>query len=158
MMEIDLRRRLGWLISVRAVISALLLGGAVVAQITSPGSFPVDPFFFLIAVTFALTVLFAATLRIADRHRWLIDLQLAADALIVSAFIYLTGGVTSFFSMLYVLPIVAASTVHFRRGGLLVATFSALLYGGLVLWQYLAAAGLLFDPWLTHGRVILPSL
>ncbi len=158
MKEIDLRRRLGWLISVRAVISALLLGGAVVAQITSPGSFPVDPFFFLIAVTFALTVLFAATLRIADRHRWLIDLQLAADALIVSAFIYLTGGVTSFFSMLYVLPIVAASTVQFRRGGLLVATLSAVLYGGVVLWQYLAVAGLLFDPWLDPRRVALPPL
>ncbi len=158
MMEIDLRRRLGWLISVRAVISALLLGGAVVAQITSPGSFPVDPFFFLIAVTFALTVLFAATVRIADRHRWLFDLQLAADALIVSAFIYLTGGVTSFFSMLYVLPIVAASTVQFRRGGLLVATLSAVLYGGVVLWQYLAVAGLLFDPWLDPRRVALPPL
>ncbi len=158
MMEADLRRRLGWLISVRAVISALLLGGAVVAQITSPGSFPVDPFFFLIAVTFALTVLFAATLRVADRHRWLIDLQLAADALIVSAFIYLTGGVTSFFSMLYVLPIVAASTVQFRRGGLLVATLSAVLYGGVVLWQYLAVAGLLFDPWLDPRRVALPPL
>ena len=91
------------------------------------------------------------TLRFADRYRWLVDLQLAADALIVSAFIYLTGGVTSYFSMLYVLPIVAASTVQFRRGGLLVATLSALLYGGLVLWQYLAAAGLLFDPWLEPG-------
>ena len=77
----------------RAVISTLLLGGAVVAQITAPGSFPVDPFFFLIALTYALTIAFAVTLRFADRHRWLIDLQLAADALIVSAFIYLTGGV-----------------------------------------------------------------
>ena len=159
MIETDLRRRLAWLISVRAVISTLLLGGAVVAQITAPGSFPVDPFFFLIAVTYALTITFAVTLRFADRHRWLVDLQLAADALIVSAFIYLTGGVTSFFSMLYVLPIVAASTVQFRRGGLLVATLSALLYGGLVLMQYLsAAAGLLLDPWLEPGQVALPPV
>jgi two-component system, NtrC family, sensor histidine kinase PilS len=156
--ETDLRRRLAWLISVRAVISTLLLGGAVVAEITAPGSFPVDPFFFLIAVTYALTIAFAVTLRFADRHRWLVDLQLAADALIVSAFIYLTGGVTSFFSMLYVLPIVAASTVQFMRGGLLVATLSALLYSGLVLMQYLSAAGLLFDPWLDPGRVALPPL
>ncbi len=158
MIETDLRRRLAWLISVRAVISTLLLGGAVVAQITAPGSFPVDPFFFLIAVTYALTIAFAVTLRFADRFRWLVDLQLAADALIVSAFIYLTGGVTSFFSMLYVLPIVAASTVQFMRGGLLVATLSALLYGGLVLMQYLSTAGLLFDPWLEPVRVSLPPL
>ena len=34
-----------------------------------------------------------------------------------------------------------ASTVQFRRGGLLVATLSAVLYGGLVLAQYLAGVG-----------------
>jgi two-component system, NtrC family, sensor histidine kinase PilS len=151
-----LRVRLAWLIGVRAVVSTLLLGGAVVAQITAPGSFPVDPFFFLIAVTYALTIFFAATLRYAERFDWLVDLQLAADALIVSAFIYFTGGVTSYFSSLYVLPIIAASTVRFRRGGLIVATLSALLYGGLVLAQYLSAAGLLHDPWLTPDRLSLP--
>ena len=68
-----------------------------------------------------------------------IDVQLAGDALVVSAFIYFTGGITSYFSSLYVLPIVAGSTVQFRRGGLLVATLSAVLYVGLVLAQYLAA-------------------
>ena len=56
MVDTDLRRQLAWLIAVRAVISTLLLGGAVVAQITAPGSFPVDPFFFLIALTYALTI------------------------------------------------------------------------------------------------------
>ena len=38
----------------------------------------------------------------------------------VSALVYLTGGVTSYFSTLYTLPIIAASTVRSRRGGLLV--------------------------------------
>ena len=92
MLDPELRRRLAWLIGIRAVVSTVLLGGAIVAQITAPGSFPVDPFFFLIALTYALTIVYAATLRFADRHRWLIDLQLAGDALIVSAFIYFTGG------------------------------------------------------------------
>jgi len=144
----DLRRRLGWLIAIRAVISTVLLGSATFLQINSPGSFPIDPFFFLIGLTYGLTVFYAATLRLADRHRWLVDVQLAGDALIVSAFIYFTGGISSYFSSLYVLPIVAASIVQFRRGGLLVATLSALLYGGVVLAQYLTAAGYLHDPWL----------
>src|SRR5688572_22872221 len=103
MMTSALRRRVGWLIAIRAIISTVLLGGAVVAEITSPGSFPVDPFFVLIAITYGLTVVFAATLRFVDRCRWLIDLQLTCDAVIVSAFIYFTGGVASFFSSLYVL-------------------------------------------------------
>lgn len=143
MLDPDLRRRLAWLIGIRAVVGTVLLGGAIVVQITAPGSFPVDPFFFLIALTYALTVVYALTMRFADRHRWLIDLQLAGDALTVSVVIYFTGGITSFFSSLYVLPIAAASTVQLRRGGLLVATLSALMYGGLVLAQYMAASGLL---------------
>jgi two-component system, NtrC family, sensor histidine kinase PilS len=144
----DLRRKLRWLIAIRAVISTVLLGSATFAQITAPGSFPVDPFFFLIGLTYALTAFYAATLRLAEGRRWIIDVQLACDALIVSAFIYFTGGVTSYFSSVYVLPIVAASVVQFRRGGLLVATLSAVLYGGVVLTQYLTAAGYMHDPWL----------
>ena len=55
-------------------------------------------------------------------------MQLAVDALIVSAFIYFTGGITSYFTSLYVLPIIAASTIQFRRGGLLVAALSAVSF------------------------------
>jgi len=144
----DLRRKLRWLIGIRAVISTVLLGSAIFFQITSPGSFPVNPFFFLIGLTYAMTALYAWTLRQAERYRWLVDLQLAGDVLVVSAFIYFTGGIMSYFSSLYVLAIVAASTVQFRRGGLLVAGLSALLYGGVVLAQYMTAEGLLHDPWL----------
>jgi two-component system sensor histidine kinase PilS (NtrC family) len=153
----SVRRRVGWLIAIRAVASTVLLGGAVVAEITSPGSFPVDPFFLLIAITYALTIAFAATLRFVDTHRWLIDLQLATDAVVVSAFIYFTGGVASIFSSLYVLPIIAGSTVQFRRGGLLVAALSAVMYVGLVFVQYMAAWGLLHDPWLAADRIVLPA-
>src|SRR5437867_9549315 len=136
MADTDLRRKLAWLIGVRAVISTILLGSATFVQLTSPGSFPVNPFFFLIGLTYGLTLAYAATLRYVGRFRWLVDLQLAGDALIVSAFIYFTGGIVSYFSFLYVLPIVAGSTVHFMRGGLLVSTLSTVLYGGLVLQQY----------------------
>ena len=87
-------------------------------------------------MTYALTIFFAATLRYAERIRWLVDVQLAADVLIVSAFIYVTGGVASYFSPLYVLPIVAASTVQFRRGGLLVALLSTVVFLGMVVGQY----------------------
>ena len=139
MPETDLRGKLAWLIAVRAVIGTILLGSATFVQLTSPGAFPINPFFFLIGLTYALTIGYAATLRYVDRFRWLVDLQLAGDALIVSAFIYFTGGIVSYFTFLYVLPIVAASTVHFRRGGLLVSTLSTVLYGGLVLQQYAGA-------------------
>ncbi|HEY6210936.1 MAG TPA: hypothetical protein VIW45_01565, partial [Vicinamibacterales bacterium] len=116
MQKTGLRRNVAWLILVRAVISTMLLGSATFAEIRQPGSFQIDPFFFLIGLTYALTIVYTVTLRFVERWRWLVDVQLAGDALIVSAFILATGGITSYFASLYVLPIVAGSTVQFRRG------------------------------------------
>lgn len=157
MSDTGLRRNVAWLIVIRAVISTILLGSAIVVQVTAPGSFAVDPFFFLIGLTYAVTIGYALALRLVERHRWIVDLQLGIDALLVSAFIYFTGGITSYFTSLYVLPVIAASTIQFRRGGLLVATLSTVLYGGLVLAQYLAASGLRADPWLAAYSQSLPA-
>jgi two-component system, NtrC family, sensor histidine kinase PilS len=157
MSDTELRRTLSRLIAIRAIISTILLGSTTFAQITAPGLLPVDPFFTLIGLTYALTIGYALTLPYVDRHRWLVDVQLAGDALIITAFIYLTGGIGSYFTSLYVLPIVAGSTLQFRRGGLLVATLSAVLYSGLVLAQYFAAAGLLTAPWLKESSATLPA-
>jgi two-component system, NtrC family, sensor histidine kinase PilS len=157
MLSTELRRKVAWLIAVRAVISTILLGSAIVAQITSPGALPIDPFFFLIGLTYALTIGYALTLRFVDTRRWLVDLQLAGDALIVTAFIYFTGGITSYFASLYVLPVVAGATVQFRRGGLLVATLSTVLYVGLVVAQYLAASEWLPYRWPIDYALALPS-
>jgi two-component system sensor histidine kinase PilS (NtrC family) len=131
----DLKSRLYTLITVRVIVSTLLLGSAILIQLNRPGAFPIDPFFFLIGLTYGLSVVYIATLRYAARYDWLADVQFAVDAILVSAFIHVTGGITSYFSSLYVLPIIAASTVRFRRGALQVATLSALLYLGLVTAQ-----------------------
>jgi hypothetical protein len=128
----DLRSRLSTLIAVRVIVSTLLLGSATLVQINRPGTLLVDPFFFLIGLTYGLSVVYLATLRFVERHPWLIDVQLGADAVIVSAFIYVTGGVTSYFSSLFLLPIIAASTVRFRRGAVQVALLTAVLYMALV--------------------------
>src|SRR5262245_48570327 len=111
MLDTDLRRRVALLIVIRAIISTALLGSATFMQVTAPGSFAVDPFFYLIGLIYALTITYALTLRKVDTHRWLIDLQLGGDAIIVSAFIYFTGGVASYFASLYVLQLVVLCTV-----------------------------------------------
>jgi two-component system, NtrC family, sensor histidine kinase PilS len=133
---VDLRSRLSRLIAVRVAVGTLLLGSAILIQLNRPGAFPIDPFFFLIGLTYALSIAYFSTLRLVNRHQWLADLQLGADALLVSGFIALTGGIVSYFSTLYFLPIIAASAIRFRRGALQVATLSAFLYLGIVMAQY----------------------
>ncbi|MGE3273515.1 MAG: nitrogen regulation protein NR(II) [Vicinamibacterales bacterium] len=136
-----LGQRLSTHIALRLVVATALFGSAVIVQLRTPGAFPATPLFVLIGVVYAVSLGFIGSLRFVDRFPWLTDLHFAIDALLVSACIYLTGGVTSLFSSLYVLPIVAASTIQFRRGALQVAALSAVLYAGLVLAQYLEATG-----------------
>src|SRR5215210_6855406 len=137
-----LRRKLLWLIAGRVAVATLLLGLAPLIRSTAPGLFAVDPFYALIGLTYALSVAYAATVRYVERHRWLIDVQLAADAIVVSGIVYLTGGISSYFSSLYTLPIIAASTVDSRRGGMMVGVLSCVLYTALVLAQYSGMEGL----------------
>jgi len=148
-----LRSRAAALIAIRLVVGSLLLGSATLIEISLPGAFRVDPFFFLIGLTYALSAAYLATLRFVDRHEWLVDVQLWADALLVSAFIFVTGGVTSDFSSLYVLPIIAASLIRFRRGAMQVAALSAGLYLAIVLGQYVDLGG----PWHVPAQHALPT-
>jgi two-component system sensor histidine kinase PilS (NtrC family) len=64
----------------------------------------------------------------------------------VSAAVFITGGVESLFVILYMLPIVAASTEQLRRGGLQVAGLSTILFLGVVVAQYLTVNGYLDLP------------
>ena len=153
----DLRSRLSTLIAVRVVVGTVLLGSALLVEINRPGAYPSDPFFVLIGLTYALSVLYLASLRFVERYPWIADAQLGADAILVSAFIHVTGGITSYFSSLYLLPIMAASTVRFRRGALQVAALSVVLYLALVSSQYLEPTAFFPASWQAVGPSELPT-
>jgi two-component system sensor histidine kinase PilS (NtrC family) len=152
----SLRARVSTLIAVRLVVSTVLLGFAILIQLSRPGAFPVDPFFFLIGLTYALSALYLAALRFVDARPWIIDAQLGIDAAVVSAFIHVTGGITSHFSSLYLLPIMAAATTRARRGAVQVAVLSAILYLALVSAQYVDV-GDWAGRW-QSGSIELPTL
>jgi two-component system sensor histidine kinase PilS (NtrC family) len=154
----ELRRKLGWLIAIRAAIGTALLGSGILFHVDAPGTLPGSPFFLLIGLTYALTVVYALALPLVDRHPWLVDVQLVGDALVISGFIAVTGGITSLFSLLYVLSIIAASTLQRRRAAITVASLNSLLYGTIVLIQYghIDVAPGAF--WLRPPQVALPSV
>ena len=140
MRQRTLRQRLAAHIAVRLVVATVLLGSALVVQLRDPGAWAINPFFFLIGLTYAVSLGFIGSLRFVDRWPWLTDVHFAIDAVIISVAIMLSGGVESLFAILYMLPIVAAASVQFRRGGLQLATLSSILFVGLVLLQYLYTA------------------
>jgi two-component system sensor histidine kinase PilS (NtrC family) len=146
MKDQTLRRRLAVHIAIRLLVATVLLGAAVVVQVRAPGALPVNPFFFLVGLTFAVSLGFIGSLKFVDRLPWLTDVHFAIDAIVVSAAVLITGGVESLFVILYMLPIVAASTVQFRRGGLQLAVLSTILFVGVVVAQYFSANGYIEMP------------
>lgn len=131
-----LARRLLIHIALRLVAASALLGIAVLVELRLPGLFDANPIFVLIASIYAISLLFIASLRYVERFPWLVDLHFAVDVLVVSAAVALTGGITSLLTSLYALPIVAASTLRFRRGALQVAALGSALYTAIVIAQY----------------------
>ncbi len=131
-----LRARLLWLISLRVVIVTTLLGAGILVKLRSDVTWPRDPFFFLLGLTYALTIAYIWTLRVAERRRWLVNAQFGLDTCLVSALVLITGGPTSVFTPLYALPILAASAVEGRRAGIGVAGLSSLLHTSIILAQY----------------------
>jgi len=134
-----IRRKLVWLIAARAAMISGVVGAAVLVDLSRSETLPVDPLLYLLGLTYILTIGYVSTLRYVEQHRWLVDVQLVTDALIVSALVMLTGGVTSYFSTLYALPIVGASVLQSRRGGVMVGVLGSLMYVALVVAQYTGA-------------------
>ena len=96
-------------------MATALLGAGVFAQVRTPGALSVNPFYFLVGLTFAVSLGFIASLQFVERLPWLTDVHFAIDSIVVSAAVLITGGVESLFVILYMLPIVAASTVPSAR-------------------------------------------
>ena len=130
------RSKLLWLVSIRAGAVTLLLGAGIFAAPAAVSQPAQRVFFLLIALTYALTLVWLLTLRRAEREPWILDLQFAADALIISGIVLVTGGAQSYFSSLYALPIIAASTVRFLRGAVTTVIISAGLYVAVVVAHY----------------------
>ena len=151
----SLRQPLATHTAIRLIVATVLLGLAVVTQERTRGP---NPFFVLIGIAFAVSIALMVLMRFVDRP-WMADLHFALDSLLVSAGVYLTGGVNSLFTTLYALPILSASTVQLRRGGLRMAALSAMLFVGLVAAQYVAAREVLVLPFVpVPGGLPAPSI
>jgi len=131
--------KIKWLMFFRAVVATILLGATAFIQIKESQLFQqLSPQFlyFLIGFIYVLTILYAFLLRRIKRLKVFAYGQLLGDVLFITILIYLTGGIESIFSWVYLLPIFGASTILYRRGGLFIASASAIFYGALLDLEY----------------------
>lgn len=133
-----LRRRLAWFLLFRLFVATLFLGGTIVYQLRS-GLIerPELPFLYgMVALAYLQAGISAYLLPKTNQLYIFTQTQTTWDLLLATFLIYLTGGVSSHFSFLYILIIFSASLFLRRRNILFVASAAAILYGSLLDLQY----------------------
>jgi two-component system sensor histidine kinase PilS (NtrC family) len=133
----DLRRKLIWMMTLRMVIIITLLGSAILIQLVSRTILPINPLYFLIFLTSFFTLCYAFFFNRISNLKLMAYLQLTGDILVITLLMYFTGGVKSSFSFLFILSVISASILLYRKGSLYMASISSISYSLLVvLLQY----------------------
>jgi two-component system sensor histidine kinase PilS (NtrC family) len=130
----ELHRRLVWLTFFRLVTITVLLGGTAVMSWEAPSSEPgLSSLYVLVVVTYVASIGFALVLRAQRAPRLVAYAQIALDVALAAVVVALTGGRESVFVFLFSIAIVNGSLLLFRRGAVVSAALTILVYLPLVL-------------------------
>jgi two-component system sensor histidine kinase PilS (NtrC family) len=123
----------------RVLFVTLLLGASVFVQVkqTRTAFGDIQTYhYLLIAAIYCITVIYVLLLKRLNNLIRFAYLQLLVDTVLVTAIIYATGGIESIFSFLYILTIINGSIILYRKGGMIAASGSSILYGLLIDLDY----------------------
>jgi len=130
------RRDIFWYIVLRVIVVTSILVSAVVLQLAGASVFPIVPVFYLIGLSYLVTASCLLLYSWGRFPRVQAYVQLVFDLFLITAFVYISGGITSSTYFLYIFAIIAASLVISKRAAYLAAGLSAILFGLLVVGMY----------------------
>ena len=126
-----------WMIIFRGVIVTLLLLLALVIEYSASFSFSFVPFVELVLAAYLLSAAYFVAYYWGRFPAVQAYVQVITDLLLITALVYVTGGMASSAYFLYVFPIMGAGLVLSDRASYLTASLAAILFGGLVDGMYL---------------------
>ncbi len=130
--DLELQKRLHTLMFLRVLFVSLILGAFIIIRFkgTQPeiGDLQSAPYI-LLAVIYFTNIIYIFLIKYLGRIRLQAYFQLFFDTVFITVFIYTTGGIDSIFSFLFILNIISGSIILSRRGGILIASASSILYG-----------------------------
>ncbi len=127
------------LMFLRVLFVSFLLGASVFIQVKETKTYFGDiqtSHYLLITAIYFLTFVYIVLLKYQKDLTKLAYSQLLVDTFLITAIIYTTGGIESIFSFLYILTIINGSIILYRKGGMVVASSSSVLYGVLLNLHY----------------------
>jgi two-component system sensor histidine kinase PilS (NtrC family) len=131
--------RLQLMMFVRVGLVSLLLGVAIIIQVQETKAYfgeILNAHYVLVALIYFLTFCYVVVLKYIKNLASFAYFQLLIDTIFITAIIYTTGGIESIFSFLYQLNIIAGAILLYRRGGMIIASFSSILYGAFLDLSY----------------------
>src|SRR6202165_163802 len=129
---------LTWLVKVRILILTVLLGIELVISQFTPVAFPLRLFADAILLAYTISAFYLVLLHFWEEVKPQSVLQVISDLLLVSLFVYVTGGVDSSLNFLYPLVIIVACILLPRVWAYLTAALAFILYGTVLELTYFA--------------------
>lgn len=142
------------LLALRLVVISTLFLGVLIIQVATRMILPLAHLYGLFLSTYGLSLVWLVTYLRGVRPALQVVLQLLGDIAIVTGLVYVTGGLYSPFSFLYLTVIVVAA-LFLPRGAMVVAGLSAVVYGLLV--DLMLFEVIPIPPNLVGTQVVLPT-
>ncbi len=125
------RKDIFWLILLRLIIVTTLVVSVVIIQYSTSTFLPTF-FYYLIIAAYLLSILYILLYYWERFPTFQVYLQIFFDLLLITAFVYFSGGLRGSFYFLYIFEIIAASIVLSKRAAYLTAALSGVFFGFLV--------------------------
>jgi two-component system sensor histidine kinase PilS (NtrC family) len=131
--------RVRWLMLSRVAIVTFLLMVTTFIKFQKTEIFPekaLTSLYALCAITYFLSLAYVLLLKFVKKNRLNIYIQALTDAALITFLVYITGGISSIYSVFYPLVIIYSVLFLEKRGGLIIASASGILYGSLLDLEY----------------------
>ncbi|MFC2164254.1 nitrogen regulation protein NR(II) [Acidobacteriota bacterium] len=125
-----------WFILFRLIIITTLFIAILVIQIATSSFLPLYVFY-LIFASYFLSLIYFLLYYWGKYSTFQVYLQILFDLLLITALVYYSGGLRGSFYFLYIFEIIAASVVLSNTASYVTATFSGILFAGLIDGLYL---------------------
>ncbi len=125
------RKDIFWLILLRLIIITTLVASVVIIQYSTSAFLP-SLFYLLIIAAYLLSIVYILLYHWGRFPTFQVNLQIFFDLLLITAFVYFSGGLRGSFPFLYIFEIIAASIVLSKRAAYLTAALSGVFFGFLV--------------------------
>jgi two-component system, NtrC family, sensor histidine kinase PilS len=119
------------LVAIRVIVVTTLLLVTLIIQYTVEIVLPINYLYLTAGIAYILTLAYILLGKVVRSRKLNLMAQIFGDLGVVTLLVYFTGGLDSPFSFLYLVSIITASMLLYRRGGLLAASGAVILYGVL---------------------------